>query len=116
VQVVIALVVTPEGFPLCYEVMDRNTSDRTTLRQFLNKIERQYGKARRVWIMDRGIPTEEVLTEMRQSETPIYYLVGTPKGRQRCANIPNSMTSIWRKIPFVIGVRSGRCSGGAKLT
>ena len=81
VQVVIALVVTPEGFPLCYEVMDGNTSDRTTLRQFLNKIERQYGKARRVWIMDRGIPTEEVLTEMRQSETPIHYLVGTPKER-----------------------------------
>jgi hypothetical protein len=81
VQVVIALVVTPDGFPLCYEVMEGNTSDRTTLRQFLDKIESQYGKARRVWIMDRGIPTEEVLTEMRQSETPVYYLVGTPKGR-----------------------------------
>lgn len=81
VQVVIALVVTPEGFPLSYEVMPGNTSDRTTLRQFLDKIERQYGRARRVWIMDRGIPTEEVLTEMRQSEVPIHYLVGTPKGR-----------------------------------
>ena len=81
VQVVIALVVTPEGLPLAYEVMSGNTSDRTTLREFLNKIEAQYGKARRVWIMDRGIPTEEVLTEMRQSEAPIYYLVGTPKGR-----------------------------------
>lgn len=81
VQVVIALVVTPEGLPLAYEVMEGNTSDRTTLRQFLDQIERQYGKARRVWIMDRGIPTEEVLTEMRQSEAPIYYLVGTPKGR-----------------------------------
>ena len=81
VQVVIALVVTPEGFPLCYEVMDGNTSDRTTLRQFLQKIENQYGKARRVWIMDRGIPTEEVLDEMRKSESPIHYLVGTPKGR-----------------------------------
>ncbi len=61
--------------------MDGNTSDKTTLRQFLDKIEVQYGKARRVWIMDRGIPTEDVLTEMRQSEAPIYYLVGTPKGR-----------------------------------
>ncbi|UCG12716.1 MAG: IS1634 family transposase, partial [Deltaproteobacteria bacterium] len=81
VQVIIALVVTPEGFPLSYEVMPGNTSDRTTLRQFLDKIERQHGKARRVWIMDRGIPTEEVLTEMRQSEVPIHYLVGTPKGR-----------------------------------
>jgi hypothetical protein len=81
VQVIIALVVTPEGFPLCYEVLEGNTSDRTTLRQFLDKIEGQYGKARRVWIMDRGIPTEEVLTEMRTSETPVSYLVGTPKGR-----------------------------------
>jgi len=81
VQVVIGLIVTPEGFPLGYEVMAGNTSDRTTLRQFLDKIERQYGKAQRVWIMDRGIPTEEVLAEMRQSETPVYYLVGTPKGR-----------------------------------
>jgi hypothetical protein len=81
VQVVIALIVTPEGLPLCYEVMDGNTSDKTTLRGFLDKIEKQYGKARRVWVMDRGIPTEKVLEEMRQSETPVCYLVGTPKGR-----------------------------------
>jgi len=80
VQVVIALVVDSGRFPLAYEVMDGNTSDRTTLRQFLRKIESQYGRARRVWIMDRGIPTEEVLAEMRASETPIHYLVGTPKG------------------------------------
>jgi transposase len=81
VQVVIALVVTPEGFPLAYEVLAGNTSDRTTLREFSNKIETQYGKAERIWVMDRGIPTEEVLTEMRQSDPPVYYLVGTPKGR-----------------------------------
>src|SRR6266545_6758331 len=81
VQVVIALVVTPEGFPLAYEVLAGNTSDRTTLREFLNKIETQYGKAERIWVMDRGIPTEEVLTEMRHSNPPIKYLVGTPRGR-----------------------------------
>ncbi len=81
VQVVIALVVTPEGFPLAYEVMAGNTSDRTTLRGFLERIEKLYGKAERIWVMDRGIPTEEVLTEMRQSDPPIHYLVGTPKGR-----------------------------------
>ena len=81
VQVVIALVVTPEGFPLAYEVLAGNTSDRTTLREFLHKIEAQYGKAERIWVMDRGIPTEEVLAEMRQSDPPVYYLVGTPKGR-----------------------------------
>jgi transposase len=81
VQVVIALIVTPEGFPLAYEVLPGNTADKTTLRDFLQKIEDQYGKAQRFWVMDRGIPTEEVLEEMRSSDPPIYYLVGTPKGR-----------------------------------
>jgi transposase len=81
VQVVIALVVTPEGFPLAYEVLSGNTADQATLRGFLQKIEEQYGKAQRIWIMDRGIPTEEVLSEMRQSDPPVHYLVGTPKGR-----------------------------------
>jgi transposase len=79
--VVIALVVTPEGFPLAYEVMEGNTSDRTTLRGFLAQIEARYGRARRVWLMDRGIPTEEVLTEMRAPEREVFYLVGTPRGK-----------------------------------
>ena len=81
VQVVIALILTPEGFPLAYEVLPGNTADKTTLRGFLRKIETQYGKARRIWIMDRGIPTEDVLTEMRECDPPVHYLVGTPKGR-----------------------------------
>ena len=80
-QVVIALVVTPDGLPLAYEVLPGNTADCTTLRMFLGKIERQYGRARRVWVMDRGIPTEAVLAEMRGSNPPVQYLVGTPKGR-----------------------------------
>ncbi len=80
VQVVIALIVTPEGFPLSYEVMPGNTSDRTTLPAFLKSIEEQYGKAQRIWIMDRGIPTKAHLQTMRQSDPPIHYLVGTPKG------------------------------------
>ena len=81
VQGVIALIITPEGFPLAYEVLAGNTADKTTLRGFLKKIEGQYGKAERIWVMDRGIPTEEVLEEMRQSDPPVSYLVGTPKGR-----------------------------------
>ena len=82
VQVVIALVVTPEGFPLAYEVLPGNTSDKTTLPAFLQKIESQYGKARRIWVMDRGIPTEEDLQAMRQqTDPPIQYVVGTPKGQ-----------------------------------
>ncbi len=81
VQVVIALVVTPQGLPLAYEVMAGNTSDKTTLRGFLDRIESQYGKAQRIWLMDRGVPTEEVLARMRTSDPPVQYLVGTPKGR-----------------------------------
>ena len=81
VQVVIALIVTTEGFPLAYEVLAGNTSDKATLKQFLEKIEKLYGKANRVWVMDRGIPTEEVILEMQQADPQIQYLVGTPKGR-----------------------------------
>jgi transposase len=81
VQVVIALIVTPQGFPLAYEVLAGNTKDSSTLKEFLDKIETQYGKAQRIWLMDRGIPTEKVLEQMRQSDPPVKYLVGTPKGR-----------------------------------
>jgi len=79
VQVVIALVVTPEGFPLGYEIFPGNTRDMATLRLFLDRIESQYGQLDRVWLMDRGIPTEETLVQMRTQG--IFYLVGTPKGR-----------------------------------
>jgi transposase len=80
-QVVIALVMTPTGLPLAYEVMDGNTSDKTTLRSFLDEIESLYGKARRVWLMDRGIPTEAVLAEMRASRKETFYLVGTSRAK-----------------------------------
>jgi transposase len=81
VQVVIALIVTPDGFPLAYEVLPGNTADCTTLHDMLRKVEAQYGKANRVWVMDRGIPSEQVLAEMRAADPPVSYLVGTPKGR-----------------------------------
>ena len=80
-QVIIALVVTPEGLPLAYEVLPGNTADNTTLKGFLARIEAQYGKAHRIWLMDRGVPTEAVLAEMRAADPPAQYLVGTPKGR-----------------------------------
>jgi transposase len=80
-QLVIALVVTTDGLPLAYEVMKGNTSDRTTLPGFLKKIEDTYGKARRVWVMDRGVPTEAILQGMRDPQRQTFYLVGTPKSR-----------------------------------
>jgi hypothetical protein len=76
-QVVIALIVTTDGLPLAYEVFPGNTVDKTTLQPFLEKIENLYGKARRVWVMDRGIPTEATLEQMR--DDGVAYLVGTPR-------------------------------------
>ena len=78
-QVIIALIVTPEGLPLSYEVMKGNTVDSGTLSGFLERIERLYGRADRIWVMDRGIPTEASLAKMRTMGAS--YLVGTPKGR-----------------------------------
>src|SRR5271169_4116681 len=89
VQIIIALVVTPEGLPLAYEVLPGNTADKTTLRGFLERIERQYGKARRVWLMDRGVPTEEVLAEMRAADPPVHYLVGTKGPLDAFGEAPN---------------------------
>jgi Transposase DDE domain len=81
VQVIVALVVTPEGLPLAYEMFPGNTADKTTLRGMLALIQKRYGSAERIWVMDRGIPTEAVLAELRQSNAKVSYLVGTPKGR-----------------------------------
>ena len=103
-QVVIALVITPDGFPLAYEVMDGNTSDRTTLRGFLEQIEKTYGKAKRMWVMDRGIPTEEILQEMRNPAREIFYLVGTPKGKiQQCEK--KWLDLPWQKVRESVEVK-----------
>jgi transposase len=76
-QVLIALIVTPDGFPLNYEVLAGNTAEKTTLADLLAKVESLYGKSRRVWLMDRGIPKEDTLALMRK--TGVDYLVGTPR-------------------------------------
>jgi hypothetical protein len=103
-QVVLALVVTPEGLPLAYEIMPGNTQDKQTLKDFIARIETLHGKADRIWIMDRGIPTEEHLTEMRASDPPVRYLVGTPRSqvkatRDRWKNLP------WQKVQGTVEVK-----------
>jgi transposase len=103
-QVIVALVITPEGFPLAYEVLDGNTSDKTTLCGFLAKIEDLYGRARRVWLMDRGIPTEAILTEMRDPAREMFYLVGTPKAR--VAKYEKQWLELpWRKVRDSVEVK-----------
>jgi transposase len=104
VQVIVALVVTPEGFPLAYEMLPGNTSDRTTLKAFLEKIEALYGKAERIWIMDRGIPTQANLEEMQAAEPKIYYLVGTP--RAQLAKLEAQLTPLpWRTVRSQVEVK-----------
>lgn len=104
VQVVVALVVTPEGFPLAYEMLPGNTSDRTTLKAFLEKMEALYGKAERIWIMDRGIPTQANLEEMQAAEPKIYYLVGTP--RAQLAKLEGQLTQLpWRTVRSQVEVK-----------
>ena len=78
-QLVIALVVTAEGLPLTYEVFAGNTVDVTTLRHIVQAVETKHGKARRVWVFDRGINSEDNLEWLRQRKA--CYLVGTPKSR-----------------------------------
>jgi transposase len=80
-QLVLALVVTPEGFPLSYEVFDGSRADVTTLEEVLEAVERKYGRARRVWVFDRGIVSEENLQKLR--ERGASYLVGTPRAQLR---------------------------------
>jgi hypothetical protein len=103
-QVVIALVITPAGFPLAYSVMDGNTSDKTTLRGFLDKVETLYGQARRVWLMDRGIPTEALLQEMRSSRKETYYLVGTSRAKVRQYE-KKWLELPWRKVRDSVRVK-----------
>jgi transposase len=76
-QVVIALVVTPEGFPLSYEVFAGNRADVTTLEAMLEQVEAKHGRARRIWIFDRGIVSEANLEGLRQRGG--QYVVGTPR-------------------------------------
>lgn len=93
-QVVLALVVTPEGLPVGYEVMNGNTLDKETLPDFMARIDKLYGKAQRVWLMDRGIPTEAQLTALRASPTPVKYLVGTPRAQVR------QTRAQWEALPW----------------
>jgi transposase len=104
VQVVLAVVLTPEGYPIGYEVLPGNTADITTLSEMRCKIEAQYGQVERIWLMDRGIPTEKSLAAMRASQPPVRYLVGTPKGRltkleQKLVALP------WRQARYQVEVK-----------
>jgi transposase len=80
-QMVIALIVNSEGFPFSYETFDGNRADVSTMETILRMVERKYGKARRIWVMDRGIVSEENLKAIRRRGG--QYLVGTPRSQMK---------------------------------
>jgi transposase len=80
-QMVIALIVNNEGFPFSYETFDGNRADVSTMETILRMVERKYGKARRIWIFDRGIVSEENLAAIRKRGG--QYLVGTPRSQMK---------------------------------
>src|SRR4029077_12630880 len=103
------LVVTPEGLPLAYEVLPGNTADKTTLRGFLERIERQYGKARRGWMMDRGVPTEAVLAEMRAGHPPVHYLRGLAYSKRSTAPSNGVDAKSSADVPLSCPAAAQRC-------
>src|SRR3989475_1755238 len=80
-QMVIALIVNREGFPFSYETFDGNRADVSTMESILRMVERKYGKARRIWVFDRGIVSEENLASIRKRGG--QYLVGTPRSQMK---------------------------------
>jgi transposase len=80
-QLVLALIVNAEGFPCNYEVFNGNRADVTTMEVMLRVVERKYGKARRIWVMDRGIVREANLAAIRKRQG--QYLVGTPRSKMK---------------------------------
>lgn len=108
-QLVIALVVNSEGFPFSYEVFDGNRADVTTLETILRVIERKYGKARRVWVFDRGIVSEENLGVLRQRGG--QYLVGTPRSKLRAFE-KELLEGSWEKVRPDVEVKLVSIPGG----
>lgn len=111
-QVVIALIVTADGYPLGYEVFDGNTADSTTVQKIVEKVESEHGKSQRIWVMDRGNVSQENLAFIRQRGS--QYIVGTPKAMLR--QVQGELTSEgWREVREGIKVKIVYCQDKDKL-
>ena len=108
-QVVVALIVSEEGFPFAFEVMDGNRRDVTTLEDMLQMVEAKYGVARRVWVFDRGVVSEKNLKLLRKRKMP--YVCGTP--RSALKNFEKELTSKdWERVKEEVEIhRMRRLSG-----
>lgn len=108
-QVVIALIVNTEGFPLSYEVFDGNRAEVTTLETVLRSLERKYGHARRVWVFDRGVVSEENLAALRRRQA--QYLVGTPRSKLKQFE-RELLEGPWERVRPEVEVQWVRIPGG----
>lgn len=111
-QVNLALVVSREGMPLGYELFAGNRNDVTTLEEIVERIERLYGKARRIWVMDRGLVSEENLRYLKEAGR--RYIVGTPKGMLKRFE-GELRAKDWRQVQEGLEVRFCPAPGGSEV-
>jgi transposase len=105
-QVVIALIVTADGYPLGYEVFDGNTADSTTVQKIVEKVEAEHGRSQRIWVMDRGNVSQDNLQFIRQRGG--QYIVGTPKAMLR--QVRGELTDEgWQEVRQGIKVKIVQC-------
>ena len=109
-QLVLALIVNPEGFPCSYEVFNGNRADVTTLEVILRMVERKYGKARRIWVMDRGIVSDANLAAIRKRDG--QYLVGTPRSKMKEFEAHLKEEAHWEQVRDQVQVKLISIPGG----
>jgi transposase len=108
-QLVLALIVNQDGFPFSYELFDGNRADVSTVEAILRTVERKHGKARRVWIFDRGVVSEENLVAIRKRGG--QYLVGTPRSKLKQFE-QELLKDDFEKIRPEVEVKQMRIPGG----
>ena len=109
-QLVIALIVNNEGFPFSYETFDGNRSDVSTMETILRMVERKYGKARRIWVFDRGIVSEENLAAIRKRGG--QYLTGTPRSQMKQFEAELLKKDDWTQVRPEVEVKQVAIPGG----
>lgn len=114
VQLCIGLIVTPEGLPVAYEVFDGNRTDVTTMEEVIETLRLKYGHERRIWVMDRGMVSEENLEQLR--EWGALYLVGTPRTMLKAFERQLLDENDWSRIENGVEVKLCHAPDGTRET
>jgi transposase len=102
-QVNIGLVVTPEGLPIGFEIFAGNTADATTVEEMVEAMEKKYGQAERIWVMDRGMVSEENIDFLRERKA--RYIVGTPKSQLKAFQAQLLEKDHWAEVQAGVAVK-----------